>query len=127
MKKTGDVARIVKEARDIFNGNYDHSIRDLKRALPDDAIDVKSGQPFWSGPKRSPQPITFDADDQTSMDFVWTCSNLIFATFNMPALSREDVKSIVSQLPTAEYIAQEVNIETPEEAKEREAAGLPPP
>lgn len=121
------MARIVREARDTFNRNYDHSIRDLKRALPDDAVDEKTGQPFWSGPKRSPQPLTFDPEDPTSMEFVWTCANLMFANFNMEVMSREQVKAIVKELPAAEYVASVVKVETPEEEKEREAAGLPRP
>ena len=75
----------MQEARDIFNTNYDHSIRDLKALVPDDHKD-SSGQPFWSGPKRSPQPVVFDANDELHLDFVWTCSNLIFANIGMPAL-----------------------------------------
>jgi len=39
LKKTGDVAVCIKEARDIFNTFYDHSIRDLKALFPDDHLD----------------------------------------------------------------------------------------
>ena len=43
MQKTGDETWVIKEARDIFNNNYDHGIRDLKRLLPDDHVDSKTG------------------------------------------------------------------------------------
>ena len=88
LKKSGDVTQIVMTVRDIFNEKFDHSIRDLKALFPDDHRD-KSGNLFWSGPKRSPQPVIFDPSEDTHLNFVWTCSNLIFANFGMPALSRD--------------------------------------
>ena len=100
LKLTGDVNRVVKEARDIFNTNYDHSIRDLKALFPDDHVD-SSGNPFWSGPKRSPQPVVFDVNDDVHLNFVWTCSNLIFANLGMPSLTRDNIKAIAAQLPPA--------------------------
>ena len=45
----------------------------------------------------------------------------------MPALERENIKALAAQLPPAEYIQKTIAVETPEEAKEREAAGLPAP
>ena len=119
---TGDVNRVVKEARDIFNTNYDHSIRDLKALFPDDHTD-SSGQPFWSGPKRSPQVVTFDPTDATHLDFVWTCSNLIFANVGQPSVDRETIRTIVTELAPAEYVRKVIVVETPEEAKAREESG----
>ena len=45
----------------------------------------------------------------------------------MPALERENIKALAAQLPPAEYTQKTIAVETPEEAKEREAAGLPAP
>ena len=95
LKLTGDLNRVVKEARDIFNTFYDHSIRDLKAQLPDDHTD-SSGNPFWSGPKRSPQPVVFDVNDDVHLNFAWTCSNLIFANLGMPPLERDNIKAIAA-------------------------------
>ena len=126
LKKTGDVTRVVKEARDIFNEKYDHSIRDLKALFPDDHRD-SSGNLFWSGPKRSPQAVVFDASDETHVNFVWTCSNLIFANLGMPALERDNIQAIAAQLPPVQYVQKVIVVETPEEAKQREAEGRPAP
>jgi len=126
LKTSGDVTRVVTEARDIFNANYDHSIRDLKALFPDDHKD-KSGQPFWSGPKRSPTPEVFDANDDVHLNFVWTCSNLIFANLDMPSVERDQIKAMLAQLPPAQYVPKTIQVETPEEAKEREAEGRPAP
>jgi len=86
-----------------------------------------SGQPFWSGPKRSPQPETFNAADPLHLDFVWTCANLIFANIGLPAIERAAVEAIAVAMPAAEYMRKVIAVETPEEAKEREAAGRPAP
>ena len=61
------------------------------------------------------------------MDFVWCCANLIFANLGMPAIDREQAKSIAASLPAASYVKKVIVVETPEEAKEREAAGRPAP
>jgi len=103
LKKTGDVTRVVMESRDIFNQKFDHSIRDLKALFPDDHRD-SSGNLFWSGPKRSPQAVVFDANDEVHLNFVWTCSNLIFANTGMPALDRDQIKQIAASLPPKQYV-----------------------
>jgi len=126
LKRTGDEQRVVREARDIFNDAFDYSIRDLLCLLPPDHKD-SSGNPFWSGPKRCPSPQEFNAEDGTHVDFVWTCSNLIFANLGIAPLDRARVQSIVAQLPKGEYKQKVIKVETPEEAKEREAAGKPAP
>lgn len=126
LKKTGDLRVCVQEARNIFDSNYDHSIRDLKALFPDDHKD-SSGQPFWSGPKRSPTPVTFDVNDASHVDFVYNCANLIFANLGMPSISVDEVKNVCASLPAQPYVKKVIVVETPEEAKEREAAGKPAP
>jgi len=40
-----------------------------------------SGNPFWSGPKRAPDAITFDPSDALHQTFVTATANLI--AFNL--------------------------------------------
>lgn len=49
-------------ARLQFEDKYNNAIRQLLFSLPKDAV-TTSGQPFWSGPKRAPDPLTFNAND----------------------------------------------------------------
>ena len=100
LKASGLVNHVVKEARDIFNSFYDHAIRDILAVFPEDHID-SSGQPFWSGPKRCPMPLTFNPEDETHLNFVWACSNLIFDTLDVFKIDRATAKLIASQLPPA--------------------------
>lgn len=49
-------------ARLQFERDYNNDIRQLLFSLPKDAV-TSSGQPFWSGPKRAPEPLTFNSND----------------------------------------------------------------
>jgi len=120
IKKSSDVNSVVTVARDTFNANYDHSIRDLLSLFPPNHTD-SSGNPFWSGPKRCPTPVEFNANDEVHLNFIWTCANLIFANLGMPALDKAQIQNIVAGLPPQEYVKKVIAVETPEEAKEREA------
>jgi len=49
-------------ARLQFEEKYNNEIRQLLFSLPKDAV-TSTGQPFWSGPKRAPEPLTFNSSD----------------------------------------------------------------
>jgi ubiquitin-activating enzyme E1 len=91
----GSFARCVEVARDLFDHDYDHDIRDLKSIFPDDHKD-KSGNPFWSGPKRAPHPIPFNAEDELHLNYVISCANLIAFNLGVPQVrDPAAVKAIV--------------------------------
>lgn len=50
------------------------------------------GQPFWSGPKRAPDPLTFDANDSLHLNFVNACANLI--AFNLGIEQVRNIKHV---------------------------------
>ena len=127
MKRSNDQQRrVIKEALDIFNSSFDHNIRDLKRMFPDDHVN-QDGQKFWSGPKRCPQPVVFDANDRTCLEFVWTCANLILTSLSEQTMDIEAVGNIAREMPMVQYVPKTIHVETPEEEKAREAEGRPPP
>ena len=115
---SNDITEVIKASLNIFNDRYDDSVRDLKNRIPDDTKD-SYGTLFWSGPRRSPQPVVFNANDETHIDFIWSCSNLIFANLGMPALPRDQTQQIVSQLAFADYVLQ---VESPEQTREEHKA-----
>lgn len=124
--KSAPTDGIVQEARNIFDKFYDHNIRDLKALFPDDHKD-SSGQPFWSGPKRSPQPVSFDVEDPLHFSFVLTCANLIAANSGKDVLSDQTVRDSLSRVQGKQYVKKVIVVETPEEVKAREEAGQPAP
>ncbi|CAE7057018.1 unnamed protein product [Rhizoctonia solani] len=62
-------------ARKQFEENYVNAIKQLLYSLPKDAV-TSTGQPFWSGPKRAPDPLTFDSNDATHLDYIISAANL---------------------------------------------------
>jgi ubiquitin-activating enzyme E1 len=62
-------------ARMQFEKNYNHAIQQLLYNFPKDSK-TASGQPFWSGPKRAPDPIKFDPSNPTHFTYVEAGANL---------------------------------------------------
>ncbi|KAG6838007.1 hypothetical protein H0H93_008401 [Arthromyces matolae] len=62
-------------ARLQFERDYNNEIRQLLFSLPKDAV-TSSGQPFWSGPKRAPDPLTFNSNDPTHLEYIISAANL---------------------------------------------------
>jgi ubiquitin-activating enzyme E1 len=56
-------------ARTEFEKRYNHAPLQLLHNFPLDYVD-SNGTPFWSGAKRPPKPLTFDANDETHLSFV---------------------------------------------------------
>jgi ubiquitin-activating enzyme E1 len=50
----------------VYTYHFDHNIRDLLEAYPKDCLD-SNGLPFWSGPKRAPDPIKFDMNNDLAL------------------------------------------------------------
>lgn len=127
IKQSNSMQRIVEIARGYFETNFDHKIRDLKALFPDDKLDSE-GQPFWSGPKRSPQPITFSAEDPLHFSFVFNAANLIAVNLCMePVRDEATFRGLLGQTQATPYVQKLIAVETPEEAKAREEAGRPAP
>ncbi|KAH9951667.1 ubiquitin activating enzyme [Amylocystis lapponica] len=62
-------------ARLQFEERYNNAIRQLLYSLPKDAV-TSTGQPFWSGPKRAPDPLSFDPNDSAHLQFIIAAANL---------------------------------------------------
>ncbi|KAH7887971.1 hypothetical protein F5I97DRAFT_1864541 [Phlebopus sp. FC_14] len=62
-------------ARIQFEDKFNNAIRQLLHSLPKDHL-TSTGQPFWSGPKRAPDPLTFDSSDSTHLSFIIAAANL---------------------------------------------------
>ena len=121
------MANCVKVAKEIFETKFDHDIRDLISLFPADHKD-SHGQPFWSGPKRCPSPIPFNADDPLHVSFILNCANLIAATIGIePIRDEAQMAALAKTAPSKPYVAKTIVVETPEEAKAREERGEPAP
>ena len=65
---------------------------------------TSSGNLFWSGPKRCPKPLVFDAEDQLHFDFVWAAANLRAENYGLQGTKDADeIKSILKQVNVPEF------------------------
>lgn len=65
----------IRWARTRFEHEYNNEIQQLLYNFPKDST-TSSGAPFWSGPKRAPDPLRFDAGNATHIGFVVAAANL---------------------------------------------------
>ena len=65
----------IKWARHQFEKQYNNAIQQLLYNFPKDSVS-SSGQPFWSGPKRAPDPLKFDSNNEYHWNFVVAGANL---------------------------------------------------
>ncbi|MCJ1314243.1 hypothetical protein MMC25_007923 [Agyrium rufum] len=61
--------------RQQFEHEYNNEIQQLLYNFPKDST-TSSGAPFWSGPKRAPNPLRFDASNPTHLGYVIAAANL---------------------------------------------------
>lgn len=105
----------VKWARIYFEKQYNHQIKQLLYNFPPDNK-TTSGALFWSGPKRCPHPLVFNADDPTHLAYVVSVANLRAYVYNLPQCSDWDsVRSIVKSIPASEipeFVPKSVTIAT---------------
>ena len=62
-------------ARRQFESEYNNAIQQLLYNFPKDST-TSSGAPFWSGPKRAPNPLKFDASNSTHLGFIIAAAHL---------------------------------------------------
>ncbi|GAW18652.1 hypothetical protein ANO14919_081330 [Xylariales sp. No.14919] len=68
--------------RMLFESKYNHAIQQLLYNFPKDAVS-SSGAPFWSGPKRAPDALKFDAKNPTHLGFIVAAANLHAFNYNI--------------------------------------------
>ena len=104
-------------AKDQFNSFFDYTIQDLMAMFPLDAKD-KEGNPFWSGPKRAPSAVKFDANDATHINFIVPMANLIAVALGMK--ENRDATAITDMAANAQvsaYVQKKASVTLPEEEK----------
>lgn len=107
-------------ARKKFQDNYTNQILQLLHVFPSDHV-TKTGAPFWSGPKRCPDPLKFSVENTTHLDYVVAAANLVAQTFGLPGnRNREEVAQLAASITIDEFQpTSKVHIPTnDEEAKE---------
>lgn len=88
----------VKWARLHFEENYCNQIKQLLFNFPRDQ-QTSGGQPFWSGPKRCPDPIAFDINDELHSEYIVSGANLKAEIYKIPQIrDREAIIAMAQQI-----------------------------
>ena len=74
-EKPRNVDDCIIWARKQFENEYNNAIQQLLYNFPKDST-TSSGAPFWSGPKRAPNPLRFDPSNATHMGFIVAAAHL---------------------------------------------------
>ncbi|XP_067003227.2 ubiquitin-like modifier-activating enzyme 1 [Anabrus simplex] len=94
----------VAWARCYWQEQYNDQIRQLLFNFPPDQL-TSSGQPFWSGPKRCPEPLIFNPNDPLHLDFILAAANLKAEVYGIPQnRDRSIIADLVSQVEVPEFI-----------------------
>jgi ubiquitin-activating enzyme E1 len=93
----------ISWARVYFEEQYVNQIKQLLFNFAPDSV-TNSGVPFWSGPKRCPHPLKYDANNETHLDYVYAAANLKAYVYNIPQnRDRNAVKDFVSKITVKEF------------------------
>jgi ubiquitin-activating enzyme E1 len=112
----------VAFARLKLEEDYNYNINQLLYNFPADYT-TKEGQPFWSGPKRAPEPAHFDIEDPEHIGYVVAAANLYASILGLPAnRSLEEIKAIVSHVQVPPFQPKKVSISL-EENKDAQVEG----
>jgi len=96
-ERPGSYEDCIKWARMQFEKQYNNAIQQLLYNFPKDSK-TSSGQPFWSGPKRAPDPLKFDPNNPTHFTFVLAAANLHAFNYGIPQKQQSDKSEIVGIL-----------------------------
>ncbi|KAJ8606680.1 hypothetical protein MRB53_040762 [Persea americana] len=90
-------------ARLQFQKQYSNAIQQLLHNFPKDST-TSSGQPFWSGPKRAPDPLAFDPNNPTHYSFVLSAANLHAFNYKIPQVTdRAHIVGVLDNLIVPEF------------------------
>jgi len=109
------VKLIVKEKPDNFNDCvawarlmwqelFHNQIAQLLHNFPPDQL-TSTGSLFWSGPKKCPKVLNFDAEESVHFDFVESAANLRARIYGIKGTKDpEEIKTILKQVAVPEFV-----------------------
>lgn len=94
----------VQWGRMLFEKQYNNAIQQLLYNFPKDSVS-STGTPFWSGPKRAPDPLKFDIDNPTHYSFLESAANLHAFNYNInvKGKTRQDYKEALDAMIVPDF------------------------
>lgn len=87
----------IKWARLQFEEKFSNDIKQLLYNFPKDAVTSK-GEPFWMSPKRAPDALVFDINNENHFDFVVGGANLLAYVYGLKGDQGEPDKEFYSKV-----------------------------
>mmetsp|Transcript_97648 Transcript_97648/g.232417 ORF Transcript_97648/g.232417 Transcript_97648/m.232417 type:complete len:1031 (+) Transcript_97648:101-3193(+) len=104
-----------------FQEKFHDSIVQLLHTFPLDHV-TSEGTKFWSGPKRPPAPIKFDANDALHVDFLLAAANLYAASLGVPEnRDRTAVARMAAAVKVPDFRPREMKIKVDDKDTSGEA------
>ncbi|CAH9073316.1 unnamed protein product [Cuscuta europaea] len=118
----------ISWARHRFEDYFANRVKQLIFTFPEDAA-TSTGAPFWSAPKRFPQPLQYSSKDQSHLHFIMAAAILRAETFGIPipvwATQPKELAQAVDRIIVPEFKPKEgVKIVTDEKATSLSAASI---
>lgn len=112
-KKPSNFGDCIVWARKQFEERYVNQIKQLLHNFPPDQK-TSSGAPFWSGPKRCPKSLVFDASNETHRDYVVAAAHLHAENYTIAAekMTPDELAQKAGAVPVTEFVAKKVKIAT---------------
>ncbi|XP_055504306.1 ubiquitin-like modifier-activating enzyme 1 [Leucoraja erinacea] len=97
-------ADCVAWARRHWQTQYNNNLQQLLHNFPVDQV-TTSGAPFWSGPKRCPHPLEFDANNCRHMDYIVAAANLYAENYSIKgSKDKGAIKQILQSVDILPFI-----------------------
>ena len=89
----------IKWARLEFENKFNHEVQQLLYNFPKDAK-TSQGAPFWSGPKRAPEPLVFDVNNKDHLNFIIGGAHLLAYVYGLkaPNADVEDYEKVLKSV-----------------------------
>jgi len=105
-----------------FQEHFHDAIAQLLHTFPKDHV-TNEGQPFWSGPKRAPSPIAFNAAEELHLDFVVAMANVYASTVGIQKCTdRDAIKKMAAAVSLTPFKPKEMKIKVDDKDTTREGA-----
>jgi ubiquitin-activating enzyme E1 len=112
----------IKLAREMFQDTFYNMIAQLLHSFPPDHK-VESGQLFWSGLKRLPKTVKYDATDPIHVEFIFATANLFAYIFKLKPITDKKAAAVeADEVSVKEFNPKKVVIkESDKDTKEEKA------
>jgi ubiquitin-activating enzyme E1 len=97
----------IQWARLQFQKCFSNEIEQLLYNFPRDSV-TSSGTPFWTGPKRAPEPIVFDQACKEHVDFIRAAANLHAFNYGLkvPSSDPEYYSRVLAGIEVPKFVPQ---------------------